>query len=124
MNNQSRRKKKEKENIPRNNLVNDNFTSAIYHVPSMISVLWNMLTMDCRTIDDEELVKNESTTCSVERLESLPRSIERVLASKQSLMKTHFRETRSSSRKEDYTRSIHSPPLPLSLTMKLELLYE
>lgn len=44
----------------------------------MISVLWNMLTMDCRTIDDEELVKNESTTCSVERLESLPRSIERV----------------------------------------------
>lgn len=32
--------------------------------------------MDCRTIDDEELVKNESTTCSVERLESLPRSIE------------------------------------------------
>lgn len=31
--------KKEKENIPRNNLVNDNFTSAIYHVPSMISVL-------------------------------------------------------------------------------------
>lgn len=90
----------------------------------MISVLWNMLTMDCRTIDDEELVKNESTTCSVERLESLPRSIERVLASKQSLMKTHFRETRSSSRKEDYTRSIHSPPLPLSLTMKLELLSE
>lgn len=69
----------------------------------MIGVLWNMLTrLDCRTIDDEELVKNESTTCSVERLESLPRSVERVLASKQTLMKTHFRETRSSSRKEDY----------------------
>lgn len=88
----------------------------------MIGVLWNMLTrLDCRTIDDEELVKNESTTCSVERLESLPRSVERVLASKQTLMKTHFRETRSSSRKEDYIRSIF---FSVSLTMKLELLYE
>lgn len=74
----------------------------------MIGVLWNMLTrLDCRTIDDEELVKKESATCSVERLESLPRSVERVLASKQSLMKTHFRETRSTSRKEDYIYEVY-----------------
>lgn len=111
--NQSRRekKKKEKENIPRNNLVNDNFTSAIYHVPSMISVLWNMLT---RWTVGPSMTKSSLKT-KVQRVRSRGSNLfreasSRVLASKQSLMKTHFRETRSSSRKEDYTPSIYSPP--------------
>lgn len=112
--NQSRRekKKKEKENIPRNNLVNDNFTSAIYHVPSMISVLWNMLT---RWTVGPSMTKSSLKT-KVQRVRSRGSNLfreasSRVLASKQSLMKTHFHETRSSSRKEDYTApSIYSPP--------------
>lgn len=105
------RKKKEKENISRNNLVNDNFTSAIYHVPSMISVLWNMLT---RWTVGPSMTKSSLKT-KVQRVRSRGSNLfreasSRVLASKQSLMKTHFRETRSSSRKEDYTPSIYSPP--------------
>lgn len=105
------RKKKEKENISRNNLVNDNFTSAIYHVPSMISVLWNMLT---RWTVGPSMTKSSLKT-KVQRVRLRGSNLfreasSRVLASKQSLMKTHFRETRSSSRKEDYTPSIYSPP--------------